>query len=232
MENLIYWEYEHDGELIQLQQLVDLVRETVLDRFARIELIMPFLPYGRQDKAIQNDQTFGLRSFARIINGMSFTRVQSYDAHSLVAGRLIERFHNVEVDLEIRYALEKVNAKTIVFPDKGAKDRYAGMFKPAEDGVTLYYAEKVRDQQTGHITHTAMVGLTEGLDVLDHRILVVDDICDGGRTFIQLANAIRPYCRQEPDLTLYVSHGIFSQGLEPLKAAGYQRIFTWKGEVK
>jgi len=33
------------------------------------------------------------------------------------------------------------------------------------------------------------------------------------------------------DVALYVSHGIFSKGLEPLREGGIKRIFTKDGEV-
>ena len=43
--------------------------------------------------------------------------------------------------------------------------------------------------------------------------LVLDDICDGGRTFIELAKATSGI---QFDLQLAVTHGIFSKGREEL----------------
>lgn len=60
-------------------------------------------------------------------------------------------------------------------------------------------------------------------------ICIVDDICDGGRTFIEAAKLLQ---RLEPkEIHLYVSHGIFSKGLKVLTEAGISKIFTHKGEV-
>jgi ribose-phosphate pyrophosphokinase len=42
--------------------------------------------------------------------------------------------------------------------------------------------------------------------------LIVDDICDGGRTFIELAKVLRPWTTGK--IYLYVTHGIFSNGLD------------------
>ena len=43
--------------------------------------------------------------------------------------------------------------------------------------------------------------------------IIVDDICDGGRTFIELGKIIR---KDYDRLILCVTHGIFSKGVEPL----------------
>jgi ribose-phosphate pyrophosphokinase len=47
------------------------------------------------------------------------------------------------------------------------------------------------------------------------KFLIIDDICDGGRTFIELVKAIQ---EQLPDAECYlcVTHGIFSAGLKEL----------------
>jgi ribose-phosphate pyrophosphokinase len=49
--------------------------------------------------------------------------------------------------------------------------------------------------------------------------VIVDDICDGGRTFIEVAKAIRknrPTPIYQDKIFLVVSHGIFSNGLYEL----------------
>jgi len=46
-------------------------------------------------------------------------------------------------------------------------------------------------------------------------LVIVDDICDGGRTFIELARVLKE--KGANKVALYVTHGIFSQGLDVLK---------------
>ena len=62
---------------------------------------------------------------------------------------------------------------------------------------------------TGAISETRIYGDVSGRDCL-----IVDDICDGGRTFIELAKEIR----KQTNLPIYliVTHGIFSAGFEQL----------------
>ena len=86
------------------------------------------------------------------------------------------------------------------------------------------FAEKVDDPQTGRTTHTRVPD-----DIPAQPVLVVDDICDGGRTFLELAAALRDKTRQP--LYLYVTHGLFSKGLGELNAryAGIFTAFDWTG---
>jgi ribose-phosphate pyrophosphokinase len=74
-------------------------------------------------------------------------------------------------------------------------------------------ADKERDLTNGEIVRTVV-------DIPSHIpdsaiYLVVDDICDGGRTFVELAKAIPEEKRSH--LHLLVTHGIFSQGLDVLR---------------
>jgi ribose-phosphate pyrophosphokinase len=54
--------------------------------------------------------------------------------------------------------------------------------------------------------------------------MIVDDICDGGRTFIKLAKAIQ---NQRPNAKIYlvVTHGIFSAGFDEL-SKWFEGIYT------
>jgi len=59
-------------------------------------------------------------------------------------------------------------------------------------------------------------------------VLIVDDICDGGMTFKLLARDLLAAGAKE--VHPYVTHGIFSKGLDTLKESGIGRFFTYKGE--
>jgi len=65
---------------------------------------------------------------------------------------------------------------------------------------------KDRDVKTGNITRTSITPIVHGGNAI-----IVDDICDGGRTFIELAKCLKPACDK---VYLYVTHGIFSKGLD------------------
>jgi ribose-phosphate pyrophosphokinase len=86
-------------------------------------------------------------------------------------------------------------------------------------------ASKVRVQATGHL----VTGELSGESVTGKRVLIVDDICDGGATFIGLAAKLRE--AGATDVVLFVSHGIFSRGVRALTDAGISRVFVPQGEV-
>jgi len=54
--------------------------------------------------------------------------------------------------------------------------------------------------------------------------LVVDDLCDGGGTFIGLGEAIKEI-NPKARLSLYITHGFFTKGLESLLEY-YDRLYT------
>lgn len=214
----INWEFEDEGEIFHLWQLVDLLHEEG-NRYRVLHL--GYLPYGRQDKNLTNSQTFALRSFAELINLMRFNSVICLDPHSGVAENLIRNFSPIYAVADAVRALIETKSDIICFPDAGARDKYAELF-----GETpRVHAHKVRDQSTGELTFRNIIG-----DVKDKNILIVDDICDGGGTFIGVTNML--YLRGAKEVNLFVTHGLFTKGLQPLFDVGIKRIFSIKGEHK
>ena len=71
---------------------------------------------------------------------------------------------------------------------------------------------KSRDVATGQLTRFQVFAD----DLKGQDCLIVDDICDGGSTFIGLAEALRGH--NAGRLFLAVSHGIFSRGIAPLRS--------------
>ena len=68
-------------------------------------------------------------------------------------------------------------------------------------------AQKMRNLKTGEIIKTEILG-----DVKGKKVLIADDICDGGRTFIELAKVLKN--KGAVEVSLFITHGIFSKGLE------------------
>lgn len=213
----IWWDYSHEGELIELAQLKDLLEASGVKR---VYLNIGFLPFGRQDKSIANDATFALHSFAKLLNAIEFTEIFIMDPHSTVALALINRSQAVYPHGPVNRAFKMTNSEIVCYPDKGAKDKYQNLYK----FEARIYGNKTRDQATGRITGYELHGSCQ-----DRRILIVDDICDGGATFKILAAEL--YDKGAEDVNLFVTHGLFSQGLKPLLSAGISRIFTNEGEA-
>lgn len=184
-------------------------------RSGRKVLVVPYLPYGRQDRVMSPEESFSLKAVARVVNSLQFDEVVTCDPHSDVTPALVERVRVVS-QLDVLRQLAFLGSAlgpraAVVAPDAGAgKKGYAAARYLALPMVT---AGKDRDVVTGEITGTTLND-PEGL-VDDSMCLIVDDICDGGRTFTELAKVLRDGGARE--VILYVTHGIFSKGLDVFK---------------
>lgn len=211
----IRWDFEHEGEFMHLAQLKHLTSKLGF----RASLQLDYLPYARQDKVVDNNATFALRTFAKLLNTLEFESIRCMDPHSHIAKDIITNFEPVYPKNHVHSAVCTLNTDLVCYPDAGALDKYTDKY-----ALPYVWGMKKRDQSTGNITNYELVGV-----VADCRILIVDDICDGGATFVLLAAAL--YKAGAKEVNLYVTHGIFSKGLKPLKDAGIKRVFTFKGEV-
>jgi len=186
-----------------------------------ISLFMPFVPYSRQDRVCAEGDSFSLLAFADLINLLNYKTVTVIDPHSDVTDAALHRIHAVTqlkvIEKWDHFATHCRNS-IIVAPDAGsAKKCHAAA---AYLGLDMVMAHKNRDSSTGVIKSIEILG---GGDVTAPCI-IIDDICDGGRTFIELAKVLR--ARGCPHITLYVTHGIFSKGTEVIYKSGIDEIFT------
>jgi ribose-phosphate pyrophosphokinase len=199
--------------LMGLLVLTDAIRRHYHD--PATDLICPYLPYARQDRVAFPGEALSAAVACRLLNAQAYRSVEVWDAHSDVSLALLDRVrHRPASD----FAGPIVAADDVVVaPDLGAVKRATGCAKLA--GAPVVHAEKTRSTDTGAITasvvHSGPIGA--------HDFLIVDDICDGGRTFVELAKVLRPLT--EGRVKLYVTHGIFSAGFDTL-AAGIDRIFV------
>ena len=207
------------ADVMTLIMLVDAVRRVGI---RNIRLTMPYVPYARQDRVCNPGESLSIAAFANIINSLEFSSVVVYDPHSDVAPALIDRCL-----IKPRYSLmtEHDGVRNLllqddvwlVSPDAGAVKKTYDTVKELGAFKGIIFAEKVRDVTTGNITKTTVSVPCDdtGKSLIDGaHLLVADDICDGGRTFIELAKVLLPYA--PASLNLYVTHGIFSAGLEAL----------------
>lgn len=207
---LIMLNYTDNSDIFDLLLLVDAVRRRY-PKLTHLSLNMPYLPYARQDRVCSKGESLSVKVVADLINSCNFNSVVCCDIHSEVGVALLNNLRHVEqvectATLAERFGKEHT---VIVSPDAGASKKAAG-FAKAYGFPFFVQAEKHRDMATGNITHTSVPTFFFG----NKDILVLDDICDGGRTFIELAKVLRPV--SDGKIFLYVTHGIFSAGVNVL----------------
>jgi ribose-phosphate pyrophosphokinase len=186
-------------------------------------LIFPFALGARQDRLnTSGDFLFTAKSIAKEINMRNFPSVTVVDCHSEVMPALIDRCRNVSLASLIKTPHFSINGKMydgVISPDAGAEKRASAVAK--ELGLPLFHAWKKRDVTTGELSGFGVQELPNWSKSLNRsnigrpRFIVVDDICDGGGTFVGLAKHITEYV-VACDLDLLVTHGLFSQSFSEL----------------
>lgn len=221
------WRFESEREIIDLLSLRKLLKNQ------NISLHVPYLPYGRQDKNISNTSTFNLEVFADLINSMNFTVVSTVDVHNPYrTAQLIKNFQNIpatkihEYYISGRGGLGKYYSH-VVFPDAGAADRYSNRLDIVANVVIC---DKTRDQLTGAIVGHKVIHQGGPVKLNDH-LLIIDDICDGGATFISIAKTIHAV-ELGAIIDLFVTHGIFSRGVQHLWTNGISNVYTTNSLIK
>lgn len=172
----------------------------------QIDLEMPYIPYARQDRVCDDGEALAVKVFCDLINSQNYNSVTVMDPHSDVAPALLNRCYVInQGDLLDSLDLD-IDNTVLVSPDAGATKKILAVAK-ARGFKEIVRADKIRDTTTGAITGTVVYSEHIG----DKDFLIVDDICDGGRTFLELAKVLRPLTNGK--IILFVSHGIFSKGL-------------------
>lgn len=214
-EVVVNWKFETEAEFLHLAQLKMLLDKNDI----RSSLTLEYLPYGRQDKKVNNNTTFALQTFAKLLNSLEFDSITIVDPHSKKAQDLITNSQATYPNYTVYSLFQKLKANIVLYPDEGALHKYADIYS-----LPYNYGTKVRDQSTGNIINYEIRKDTRG-----GNILIVDDICDGGATFKILTQKLLESGAIE--VNLFVTHGLFSKGLQTLKDSGIKRIFTKDGEA-
>lgn len=225
-------------ELLNLLVTIDAVHRY----FPNAEIIayLPYIPGARQDRAY-GGEALTCKVYADLINNSKIDRVITLDPHSDVQTALLDTKQLVITGLDLAnkaYTHVHTNEQSfplIVFPDTGAKKKYVNQLRPntsINNGKSFRAAlnkpwyitgDKLRDTQTGKISGFTVIDDYEFSS--EEPVLIVDDICDGGGTFIGLGEELIKRGVNPEKLYLYVTHGIFSKGFKELSKV-FKTIYT------
>ena len=192
-----------------------------------ISLYVPYFLGSRSDRKFADGGINYLKQvICPIINSLDFKSVTVMDPHSDVLEACLNNFNKINnfglVDDALSYIIGEGEEDQIILvsPDAGA---YKKVFDVAKEFniEKIITATKVRDMKTGNILHTEIPVLDQHNNL---KYIIIDDICDGGRTFVELAKAIKAG-RPTAKIYLIVTHGIFSSGYSQL-GEYFEQIYT------
>lgn len=183
-----------------------------------IDLFIPYFPAARQDRVMIKGESLSVKVYADIINGLQLNKVFVFDAHSEVTPALVNNCEVIPNHTFIAEVLKVIGENVkLISPDGGALKK---IYKVSEflGGIDVVECSKSRDVKTGRLSGFKVY--EDDLSGMD--CLIVDDICDGGGTFVGLAEELKK--KNAGKLYLAVSHGIFNKGFDVLDC--FDKIFT------
>lgn len=206
--------------------LILLAKDALERKGVRVfELVIPYMPYARQDRQCAMGESFSLNVFSDIINSQNFEKVTIFDAHSDVGPALLHRSVNIDNSEYVKQAIKHLGKSkassdmVLISPDAGSNKKCNKLFSDLKMFNKLVKCDKIRDLDTGKLSGFAVFAD----DLEGAPCIMVDDICDGGGTFIGLAEELKR--KNAGPLYLFVSHGIFSKGFKELTQV-FDMIYT------
>jgi ribose-phosphate pyrophosphokinase len=207
---------------------ISMLADRVLDFSGgdKIQLLLPYLPYSRDDKKEREGSSYGINHLVKILNNSA--AIFTFDPHCDIS--TFYDVHAIAPEVSIKFHIPMHEYDFIVYADKSAQRTR----KFLEDcGVPIGHLQclqalKDRDPDTGALSNFRLDEdskkhiYASPPKVDKYKVLVIDDICDGGGTFIPLADNLRSAFGEIGEdilIDLYVTHGIFSRGLDDIKGS-------------
>jgi ribose-phosphate pyrophosphokinase len=213
-------------------------------KFKEIHLYVPYIIGARSDrKFVEGGNSYVKDVIAPIINSQNYESVTCIDPHSDVLEACIDRLEIINNNELFSFALKNyfIEEKNLdqsdfskfilVSPDAGSMKKIYKLSDFINYKGDIVVCSKHRDEN-GKLSKT-IVPITSEQHTMLHKgpykdFFIIDDICDGGRTFINIAKEIKEYFHEsgcsESNIYLVVTHGIFSAGLYELSKY-FKRIY-------
>jgi ribose-phosphate pyrophosphokinase len=202
--------YQSDDDIMQTLFAINALQEIGV----YVIVYMPYLPYSRQDRVCHKGESFSLRVLADIINT---TQVKFFtdDLHNYKSLEMFDSLISYSQGLVSSYL---PNFDTLIAPDKGAASKIIGN-NQAIFGTPVVTLNKQRIGQD-------IVYMDQEFDTIKGNACVIDDLCDGGGTFISLAKMLKNTQPNITSLSLYVTHGFFTKGIDVIKQH-YDKVYVY-----
>jgi ribose-phosphate pyrophosphokinase len=200
----------NSDDLFLLMQLSDIIQrqELVVRR-----LYITYLMGMRCDRVFSMNEAFTLKIITNVINSFNAVEVWIEEPHSLRTEMMTKGYgHNITLE----FVRKRLGAYTVCLPDEGAYMRYG------KYGAGSYVlCKKKRDVETGELSGFAICNTYRYRN--HNGIVVIDDLCDGGGTFVGIAELLRKELAPK-ELVLVVTHAVQEAGLKKV-ASVYDKVY-------
>lgn len=200
---------------------VILTANAILNRLGiTCDWIIPYMPFARHDRKNHKCDGLEIEIAAQMLRPLNPLIV---DPHSDVTGMLFRHITQASV---VNFLREQVDIYTpnhiAVIPDQGAiKKSHTWL-----NGRESIQGRKYRNPLTGRLTGFGVEALEGTLK--DRDLVIIDDICDGGGTFIGLWKELSKY--GPASVTLVTTFGFYTKGTE-LLTNHFDRVISFGPEI-
>ena len=184
----------------------------------RWNLHIYYLMSMRMDRVISFNESYSLKIVANVISTLKPYSISVAHPHSDVTLKLLNC--NSFLNKHPNWGILRGSEIQLCFPDKGARDRYSDLYE-TKWSLPILLGKKVRNQDTGKI-ESIIIENPEDYQ-RGHTIMVVDDLCDAGGTFLGIAEAIKKI-DAKAKLEINVIHMVNRKGIENLSKT-YDKVY-------
>lgn len=192
-ENVVLWDYETDASIFELL-LFDEVMAKLKHTY---KLVIGYMPYSRMDRVHETNTAFSLKVLIQLLSEQTSALKEVFvlDPHSPETlskfkeyGMKAQEIDYSLADEVMEFANVNLDETWIVFPDRGAANRYDYSKYP-----NVIICEKTRNFATGAI-ESVKAKITRSKSSItkemNPNLIVIDDLCSYGGTFVKALEAI------------------------------------------
>lgn len=198
------------NDLLELNYFMDFLGWNGVEK---VNLRISYLMGARMDRRIDSSELPLplIREMLNPLGKVELCSISIFDPHSDVATAIFDAnviTNEWLVEKHIQYFGLNRDDVILVSPDAGAAKKTINVGKALN--LPVIFASKKRNVTTGELSGFEIgAGICGGINKV---AIIVDDICDGGGTFVGLADVIENQSNGWIKTHLVVSHGIFSKG--------------------
>jgi len=206
-----------DSNLIQALSLISKAK----DHSNEVVVVAPYLGYARQDREFLPGEIVTMKILGRLFKGAGASKIIVVDIHSKIGLKHFKiKSENISAISDLVKYFKKINLRNplVVSPDQGGKER-AKEFASEFDSEFIAL-KKQRDRKTGKVKIK-----TEGLDIVDRDVILVDDMISTGGSIIKATEFLKKQkCKR---VFVACTHALLMNNAEKkIRKAGVAKIIS------